>query len=155
KMGNIIQNARDEAITGRVDLIKLYNKIGFLKEINTPKKKLTPAELVKQRKAQPDTVKHPPELGALRGVLRLIMSLRSINGTYSITQGTILPGFTPTPHLFGMDKAWSAPGWGFILGQQDSDLTDKAFNAGWMNHNPALTNPFMQTETKDLGLRTN
>ena len=153
-MGNIIQNTQDQALTGRIDLIKLYNKIGFLKEINTPKRKQTAADLAKKRTNRPDTLKRPPELGAIKGLLRLIMSVRNINGTYNITQGTILPGFTPSPYLFGMDKAWSSPGWGFILGRQDPNLAQKAAEKGWITNNTSLTNPFSQTQMKDLSLRT-
>lgn len=155
QLGNIIQNSQDQALTGRIDLVKLYNKIGILKQVNTPKKKLTPAELAKQRNAKPDTVKRPPDLGAIKGLLRLIMSIRSINGTYNVTQGTILPGFLPTPHLFGMDNSWEAPGWGFILGQQDHAFDAKAANNGWLTKNSTLTTPFQQTQQKDLSLKTN
>jgi cell surface protein SprA len=154
KLGNIIQNTQDQALTGRIDMIKLYNKIGFLKGINTPKKKLTPAELVKQQKARPDSIPRPPDLTVIKGLLRLIMSIRNINGTYSVTQGTILPGFTPTPRLFGMDRQWQSPGWGFVLGQQDPLYYRKAEDNGWLTSNPSLTNPFTQSQMKDLGLRT-
>ncbi len=154
RLGNIIQNTQDQAVTGRIDLIKLYNKIGFLKEINTPKKKLTPAELAKQKSARPDTLKRPPELGAVKGLLRLIMSIRNINGTYNITQGTILPGFLASPYLFGMDKTWNAPGWGFILGKQDANLAEKTAQRGLLTHSTQLTTPFSQTQQKDLSLRT-
>ncbi len=154
KLGNIIQNTQDQALTGRIDLLKFYNKIGFLKEINTPKKKLTPKELVQQRNTRPDTLRRPPELGALKGLLRFIMSLRSVNGTYNITQGTILPGFMGSPRLFGMDKTWTSPGWGFVLGQQDPNLPQKMADRGLITHSPILTTPFSQTQTKDLSLRT-
>ena len=80
KLGNIIQNMQDQALTGRIDMIKLYNKIGFLKGINTPKKKLTPKELAAQAKnTRPDTVRRPPELGALKGLLRRQFFLRCID----------------------------------------------------------------------------
>ena len=110
--------------------------------------------MAKQKTNRPDTVKRPPELGALKGVLRLIMSLRSINGTYNVTQGTILPGFMGSPHLFGMDKTWTAPGWGFILGQQDPGLPQKMADRGLLTHSNILTTPFSQTQQKDLSLRT-
>ncbi|MDH5597843.1 MAG: cell surface protein SprA, partial [Cyclobacteriaceae bacterium] len=37
--GNIIQNSRENTIGAKLDFVKLYNKIGFLKEINSPTKK--------------------------------------------------------------------------------------------------------------------
>lgn len=150
QLGNIIQNTQDQGMTGRIDFVKLYNKVGFLKDINTPKRKLTPAELAKQK---PDTIKRPPELGAIKGLLRLVMSVRNISGTYNLTQGTILPGFTPSPYLFGMDKTQTAPGWGFVLGSQDPNIRFKAVEKDWLSKSDKLTTPFSQNQTKDLGLR--
>lgn len=151
-LGNIIQNTREQAVNGRVDLTKLYNKIGFLKEINTPKRPLTPLEKAKQAKAQPDTVRRPPELKGVKALLRLLMSVRNVTGTYTITEGTILPGFTATPYLFGMDKNWSQPGWGFVTGSQK---VDPSSYEEFLTKNPRLTTPFSQQQSQDLSLRAN
>ncbi|MEZ4974797.1 MAG: cell surface protein SprA [Cyclobacteriaceae bacterium] len=150
KLGNTIQNTRDQGLTGRVDLTKLYNKIGFLKGINTPKR---PPSTTQRPQAKPDTVKQAPELAGVKGFLRLLMSVRNISGTYNITQGTILPGFNPSPYLFGMDKGWSSPGWGFILGEQDPNFRFKARDNGWLSESPNLSTLYSQMETRDLGLR--
>ena len=149
-LGNIIQNTREQAINGRVDLTKLYNKVGFLKNINTPKRPLTPLEKAKQAKAQPDTVRRPPEMKGVKALLRLLMSVRSITGTYTINEGTILPGFTETPYLFGMNKAWREPGWGFVLGSQNIDPSNYE---DYLTHSKKLTTPFSQQQTQDLSMR--
>ena len=151
RLGNIIQNAQEQGLNGKIDIVKLYNKIGFLKKINTPAR---PSSISTQQKpTQPDTVKRPPELKVVKSLLRLIMSVRNVTGTYTLSQGTILPGFTPTPYLFGMDKGWNAPGWGFVLGQQESDFQKKAAANGWLSKSDKLTTPFSQVQTKDLSLR--
>ena len=155
KLGNIIQNTQDQALSGRVDFVKLYNKIGFLKNVNTPARPTpsTPrAETPQTKPAQPDTVKRPPDLKAIKGVLRLLMSVRNVTGTYTITQGTILPGFTGDPYLFGLDKGWGAPGWGFILGQQEAGFQKRAGENGWLTRSKVLTTPFTQNQMKDLTL---
>jgi cell surface protein SprA len=59
----------------------------------------------------------------------------------------------PTPYLFGMDKGWNAPGWGFILGKQEADFQKKASANGWLTTSQKLTTPFSQLQTKDLSLR--
>ncbi|HNU41266.1 MAG TPA: cell surface protein SprA [Cyclobacteriaceae bacterium] len=156
KLGNIIQNTQDQALSGRVDFVKLYNKIGFLKNVNTPARP-TPSTPVRAgapqtKPAQPDTVKRPPDLKAIKGVLRLLMSVRNVTGTYTITQGTILPGFTGDPYLFGLDKGWGAPGWGFILGQQEAGFQKRAGENGWLTRSKVLTTPFTQNQMKDLTL---
>ena len=152
QLGNIIQNTQDQALNGKIDMVKLYNKIGFLKNVNTPPRAVP---ITPQKTNQPDTVKRPPELKAIKSLLRLIMSVRNITGTYSVSQGTILPGFTPNPYLMGMDKSWSAPGWGFVFGQQEAGFQRKAAEKGWLTENKKLTTPFSQNQTRDLSLRAN
>ncbi len=151
KMGNIIQNSQDQGLNGRIDLVKLYNKVGYLKDINTPKRPLSPAEKARQK---PDTVKQPPNNMVVKAFLRLLMSMRNLTATYNITSGTILPGFSPTPNAFGMDNQWNAPGWGFLLGSQDPNIRFKAAESGWLVKSTNLTTPFSQTQMKDLGIRT-
>lgn len=139
KLGNIIQNTVDQGLNGRIDLVKLYNKSSYLKDINTPKRPQTAVEKARMRA---DTVKRPPNNYAVKGLLRLLMSMRSITATYNINAGTILPGFTPTPNILGMDNAWAAPGWGFILGSQDGNIRKVAAKNHWLTRSPVLTTPF-------------
>jgi len=151
QLGNIIQNTVDQGLNGRIDFVKLYNKIGYLKDINSPKRAPTPVE---KARAKPDTVKQPPNNYAIKGLLRILMSLRSVTATYNITSGTILPGFLPSPTIGGMDNSWTAPGWGFILGSQDANIRHVAVQNKWLSTSPLLTTPFSQNETRDLGIRT-
>jgi len=157
---NTIQNSRENNLTGRIEFVKLYNKVKFLKELNTPPK--PPARTPPARPGAPqprpapppakaDTVKSPPAI--VKGIARLLMSVRSINGTYSLTEGTILPGFAQTPKFFGMDKEWQAPGWGFVTGSQDPNVRFKAAERGWLAKSPSLTLPFTQSRNESLTLR--
>lgn len=157
---NTIQNSRENNFTGKIDLVKLYNKIAFLKELNTPARPPARQQPTERPGAtrpaappKPDTVKTTP--GLLKGVARLLMSLRSINGTYSLTEGTILPGFNQTPKFFGMDKDWQAPGWKFIAGNQDPGIRYRAAENDWLTRSSALTLPFTQTRNEMLNLRAN
>jgi cell surface protein SprA len=145
---NLITNSRDQTLTGRIDMVKFYNKIKFLKDINSPKPPPKP-----NSKQVVDTVRSAPP--AIKGLLRLLMSLRSINGTYTVTEGIALPGFSPSPYLFGMDKAFEAPGWGFVLGSQNPDIRFKAAEKGWLTKEEDLTNPFTQTRTRAFSARAN
>jgi cell surface protein SprA len=158
--GHTIQNTRDNTLTGKVDMVKLYNKISFLKELNTPPKPQTPIRPQPGKPAVPakaapkaDTVKTTP--GIVKSFFRLLMSLRSINGNYSRTEGTILPGFRESPKFFGMDEGWDAPGWQFILGSQNPGIKDRASQNGWLVETPSLTYPFSQIRNETIGLRAN
>jgi len=150
KLGNTIQNTQDQGVTGRIDLTKLYNKVGYLKKINTPKR---PPTTVQRAQQKPDTVRQAPELAGVKGLMKLLMSVRNISGTYNLTQGTILPGFLPEPNLFGMDKSWGSPGWGFILGEQNPNFRFKARDNEWLSTSEKQSTLFSQVQTRDIGLR--
>jgi len=151
KLGNVIQNSRDQAFTGKLDFLKLYNKWKFLKEANTPKKPQTALE--KAKSAKQDTVKRPPDLFALKGIARLVMSLRNVTGSYNITEGTILPGFIPSPVMVGMGSGFNAPGWDFVLGGQDPNIRYRARDNGWLSTSSKLTTAFSQTKSRDLNVK--
>ncbi|WP_421875215.1 cell surface protein SprA [Marinoscillum sp.] len=141
--GHTLQNRRDRGLTGKIDMVKLYNKVTFLKNINQPTRK----------RSKDDEEQTGPNLG--KTFLRMMMSLRSINVTYNIRETTSLAGFVKQPFLLGMDSSWNAPGWGFILGEQDPEIRYRAAQNGWLTRSQSLTTPFMQTYTNDLSLRAN
>lgn len=162
--GNILQNSRDNTISGRIDMVKLYNKVKFLKEINTPRPPPRPGSspvtrpgqptLQTQQQAKADTAKRG-ESKFLKGFARKAMSLRSINGSYTLNEGTILPGFNRTPYLFGLERETNAPGIPFILGDQDPNIRFRAAENGWLIKSNTLTNPFSQLKNEDITLRAN
>ncbi len=132
--GNFISNQRDQGITARLDMTKLYDKATFLRDINTPRP--------------------TGEEGAGgQGVLRFLTMLKTVNGSYSIRESTDLPGFTPTAFLLGLDSGFNAPGVGFILGSQNPDVRFKAADNGWLIENENLNSPFSQTFGTDIDIR--
>ncbi len=149
-LGNTIQNNRERGVNGKLDFVKLYNKVKFLKDINTPARRRTSG-----RGRQPtvnDTTKAGTP-GAVKGFFRMLMSLRSINMNYSIREATTLPGFRPRAFLFGLDSAFEAPGAAFIFGSQDPNIRFKAADEGWLARSASLTTPFTQNRTIDLSIR--
>ncbi|HMG89167.1 MAG TPA: cell surface protein SprA, partial [Chryseolinea sp.] len=157
---NTISNSRDQNFTGRADMVKLYNKVKFLKDLNTPPKPVSTRtssnpKVPTRPTAKADTVKEKSMPGIVKGFFRLLMSVRSVNGTYSLTEGTILPGFTNTPKFLGMDSDWDSPGWGFVLGSQDPNIRTKAADNGWLTTNGSLTMPFTQSRNEAINLRAN
>ncbi|MCF6353471.1 MAG: cell surface protein SprA, partial [Cyclobacteriaceae bacterium] len=147
-LGNRIENARTISTTGKFDLVKLYNKIPYLKKINSPSRR-RPSRSQTQTA---DTLKKA-ESKAGKAFLRTLMMVRSINATYSIKDGTTLSGFKKSPYLFGMDTAWAAPGWDFILGNQDPSIRTRAAENGWLVNNALLNDPFRQYQTIDLNIK--
>ena len=152
RFGNIIENNRERALTGRLDLVKLYNKIGYLEKINSPPRRRTRNQPVDTTGAKNDKF--------AKGFLRLLMSVRSMNLNYSVREGTTLPGFQPVPKFFGFDEDWDAPGVPFIFGSQNINIKDKASTPDengdtWLIQDPNLTTPFIQSRTVDLNIKAN
>ncbi len=147
-LGNRIENSRTISTTGKFDLVKLYNKVPYLKSINSPQRRRSG----RSRTQPADTIKKSDsKMG--KAFLRALMMVRSINATYSIIEGTSIAGFKQSPYLFGMDTAWAAPGWDFILGSQDPSIRTRAAENGWLVKNSLLTDPFTQFQTIDLNIK--
>lgn len=144
--GNTIQNQRDRGISGKLDMVKLYNKVKFLKEANTPPRR-QPAN---KKNDEEDESKGP---GLSKHILRFLMSVRSINASYNVRESTMLTGLNQSPALLGMDSSWNAPGWGFLLGSQNPDIRTRASDNDWLVREPSLTSPFQQTFDADLGIK--
>jgi cell surface protein SprA len=170
-LGNTIQNNAELSVNGKIDLVKLYNKVKFLNIINnapppTPPNRpaLTdpnnPTALNLPNRPQPtlaqDTARKDP-LRFVKAVLRAVMTARSINFTYARSTGTLLPGYLPTTSYLGMDRSFAAPGLPFIIGKQYelSDLYGYANSRGWYtNQSQYLNTPLSNILTENLTART-
>lgn len=178
-LGNTIQNANQVQYTAPINLGTLFNKIKYIQNLNSkfqarpadksvaPKKPLKGIGLdtAKVKKKEPE-FKGP---NAFDYVLRFVTSLKSVQANYSVTNGTLLPGYNEASHLLGQnfnangngsDFSGPAPGWGFIAGQQHSfDSQDNirrvSARNGWLNENDFLNNSFTQTHTEALTFRGN
>jgi cell surface protein SprA len=149
-LGNTIQNSRNLAINGQFNFINLYNKVPYLKKINqldgkgSRFKTQVGKEGAKDAKdgGKPNAGKEGKEGEKKEGeeeegdkkkedkernfkpeeyFFRALMSLRNMSFTYSVTNGTLLPGYNPDTRLVGMDENFRAPGLGFIMGRQGVD----------------------------------
>ncbi|WP_255416131.1 cell surface protein SprA [Reichenbachiella sp. MSK19-1] len=143
--GNVVENQRTQDMTGKMDFTRLYNKSKYLSSINKPPSR--------SRTSRYDTAQASGGAGAFKGILRLVMALRSINVTYGLREGTSLPGMLPSPYMFGMDRDFAAPGWDFVLGSQDPNIRIRAAKEEWLVKNGLFTVPFVQSRTEDINMR--
>ncbi len=149
KFGNIITNNRELSLVSKVDLVSLYNKSKFLKGINSP-----PRRSRRPAAASSDTTQsQTPDFKGLKGILRLLMSFRNFDFNYTSREGTTLPGYNKGAFLFGLDSAFDAPGWGFILGSQNPNIRREAAQKDWLITNQRLTTPFSQTANENLSFK--
>ncbi|MDO7850680.1 T9SS outer membrane translocon Sov/SprA [Hymenobacter convexus] len=175
-LGNTIQNNAELSANGKIDLVKLYNKVKFLNIINNappPSARSPRAELQRADrnlpgdarrnvdKAPADTTKE--KFRFVKAVLRSLMTARSINFTYARSNGTLLPGYLPKTKLFGLenfgagDNMGLAPGIPFILGKQYSlpELYSIASSRGWYTDQSQYLNTALSSLlTETLTLRT-
>jgi cell surface protein SprA len=153
-LGNTVQNNAELTANGKIDLVKLYNKVRFLNIINNaqPAQRPRPADPNApgppggrpQQAAAPDTARKDP-LRFVKAALRAIMTARSINFTYAHSNGTLLPGYLPRTRFFGLtDGSFDglAPGIPFVLGQQASlsSLYQEAVAKGWYTQSSQYLN---------------
>jgi cell surface protein SprA len=167
-LGNTIQNNAELSTNGKIDLVKLYNKVKFLNIINN-----APAPVINRPPAAdpnspnqpvaarpqptaPDTARKDP-LRLVKAVLRAIMTARTLQFTYARSTGTLLPGYLPGTQYLGMSPGFAAPGLGFILGQQyePSALYGLASRNGWYTQRSEYLNtPLSNILTENLTART-
>lgn len=167
-LGSTVQNSRQVQLGVQANLETLYNKVPKLKDINSGKKpdSKKPAKPVEkdafgkeiEPKEKPEKV-NPLDLG-----LRFLMMVRNASGSYTRTEGMALPGFNRTPRILGLDEQFDGPGWGFVAGQQNTDIWGNptgenfALNAaesGWLVSLPTLNTMYNETFSETWNYKIN
>jgi cell surface protein SprA len=151
EFGNFLDNGREIAVQGRIDLVKLYNKLKYLKFANSPNQ---PKERFTRAPGDDEDVVLPTS-DILKTFTRLLMTVRGINFNYSITETTLLPGFMPSPYLMGLAKGSGAPGLPFTFGSQNRNIHTTAAANGWLSKSTVRNDPFTQTRQKKFDFSTN
>ncbi|MGN6178036.1 MAG: cell surface protein SprA [Mucilaginibacter sp.] len=127
-VGNSISNKRSIIVSPTLNFTTLYNKFGVLRRL---------------------TDNNNGYSGIKKVLLELLTSIKSVNGTYTRTDGTFLPGYLPGSHVFGYDPSYGAPGIGFLLGSQ-ADLRAQAVAAGWITSDTLQTQLYTRSYTMDM-----
>jgi cell surface protein SprA len=118
-------------------------------------KKQTKAEEREKKKNEPV---HP--IAGFGG--RMLMTVRNVSGTYSINDGTLLPGYNQGTSILGLNGSFSAPTTGFVMGQQQRDLwgRDRGLNFNelasdndWLVRNERLNTQYALTHNQTMTAR--
>ncbi|MGM0406533.1 MAG: cell surface protein SprA [Bacteroidota bacterium] len=85
----------------------------------------------------------------------LLMSVKNISVSYTITEGSSMPGYKPSTNLLGMESYnnVTAPGWPYVFGWQDEDFAIKAIENGWYTEDTTLNKPYLMTHNENLNVR--
>lgn len=83
------------------------------------------------------------------------MSVKTVSGTYSSNNGTVLPGFNYTSTILGLDNANGtfAPGLPFVFGRQDTAFRRYAANNNYLVKRNNLANAYSMTHTETFSGR--
>ncbi len=156
KLGNVIENNVTYALNGGVNLVKLYNKLPYLKKINEGKNRSRDQlsrmpgqrggkDLKAQANAPDSLLPEKPKFNVgkflVEGFLRILMGVRNAKFQYTQGHGIMLPGFTPEPDFMGINLGMNAPGLGFVFGEQ-KDIRLKAVERGWMTKDTLLNSAY-------------
>jgi cell surface protein SprA len=82
----------------------------------------------------------------------LLMSVKNVSASYTLTEGSSLAGYTRSTNMLGMDNQFNAPGWPFILGWQDENFAEDAIRNEWYVKD-TLNIPYLMTSNKNLNFR--
>ena len=150
RLGNTIENSNNIQGNATLDFSKLYSKVPYLKQINTPQRRNNnnKAGGGKNDKGKnkgkdegkdegdekvTDSTKVTPKFNVgkaiLDNTLRIATLVKKVSGTYALTNGQTLPGFMPKAQYLGMNSNGWSPGLGFVLGStfgEDNNVFDKA-----------------------------
>ncbi len=162
-MGNSIENANTKQINANARFTKLYNKIPYLKKLNSSRKSARrgPGGMggppQRQQKKEQDTADDKDKVNYFKlvadNVLKLMMMVKDGSLTYSETNGTFLPGFLPEPNILGNSTSGSlAPGLPFVFGSQE-DIRWTAVENGWITVDSAFNTQYMTKYTTNLNAR--
>ncbi|MFN4144740.1 MAG: cell surface protein SprA [Runella sp.] len=150
EFGNVVRNSLDRGIRGKVDFVKLYNKLRYLRFANSPS---PPRKNYARSPGDDEEISREPSK-VLKNLTRLLMTVRGIDVDYTRQETTTLPGFLPaTPRFFGQDVI-NAPGLPFIFGSQDRTIHYRAAANGWISPSTQLNMPFMQTLNRTFRMNT-
>jgi len=166
RMGNSIENSNNIQLNGSFRLSKLYNKIGYIKELDRKSRQRSRNSRNSSRsrsKAKPnkkgaeavaDTTKNKINYAKeiLDNTIRILTSVKDASLNYTESNGTRLPGFTPEPTAFGSRVSDMAPGWGFVFGSQ-KDIRWKAASQGWITSDTMMNNPYITKFNKNFTYR--
>ncbi len=171
-LGNVIQNNRNVQASIDMRFTRLYQKIPYLRSIDSPprkkrrsrrstgqKKTIQPQQGVDKKKGKRRKRQREPSWTE-RILIRPLLALRSAKLNVSQNDQTVVPGFLPRPSFLGMDRAFQSPGWNFVLGDQPRlgserypGWLDQLAQQGVLSSNLFQTRDVLQVRKQNLKAR--
>jgi cell surface protein SprA len=148
KKKETIQKKIDEIEKAKIDTSKTKEDI---KKLIAEKKQLKNdlRQLKLEKRQMPE-----PANPALDYVMRPLTMLQRASFSYDVKRTTVLPGFMPSPVLFGENFKQRAPGAAFLFGaQKDTNWLNAIAQKNWMSKDTLLNYQFIQTRQQSMNLK--
>lgn len=150
-LGNILRNGKEQGIRGKVDFVKLYNKLRYLRFANNPS---PPRKNFARSPGDDEDISREPSK-VLKNLTRLLMTVRGIDVDYTRMLTTTLPGFLPSSTGFwGLEGTRPSSLTRFILGSQSTKVLYDAAAKGDLTKSTMLNVPFVQSDNRTLRINT-
>ncbi len=156
RFGNSIQNSNTKQINSTFNFSQLYNKVPYFKKITKKSNSFSRGSSKRGTFVLPadqDTVRKSFK-DYLASIVRVGLMVKNVSISYSQTQGTALPGYTPKPQILGQDWSLNSPGIPFVIGNQTVDIRELASQGGWLSNDTTLNQFFRQTSSQTLNIRS-
>jgi cell surface protein SprA len=163
--GNTIENSNNIQLTINSNFTNLYNKIPYLKKVNQEymgnkqnkrgaTRGGTNIGLTEEEKDSLETEEEKVNYFKIISdhILLAAMGLKNVSLNYSQGNGTLLPGFKPSPTALGQDLKLLAPGWLFVAGGQ-ADIRPEAVKNGWLTSDTTLNTAYARKFTENFNAR--
>ena len=130
-LGSTIQNSRNISLNTQANLKNFYNKVPFLKEINNKRRPRPQDREVSNEKKDgfgnviEEEEKEKREINPLEHILRFVMGLHNVSGTYARNEGSMLPGYAFRSRYAGFNNDFT-PGLPFLLDRNTRTCTATA-----------------------------
>jgi cell surface protein SprA len=150
-LGNTIENSNTRTIRSSADFVRLYNKVPFLRAINTPRRPSS----TRPQPNRPGQQQPPPPTTTsawetiYKGFFRMLMGVRNVNFEYRITEGILLPGFMETPTILGTNFNSGLPGLPFAFGST-RDIRERIVERDLLSKDPLQNNPYIEKLSKAM-----
>ena len=186
-LGNTISNGQQVQLNASLNMLSLYNKVPYLRDVNRGKRGKSKSNKKKEKSADEKSMtkkdgkdddkdeknKKEKDQVVIKSILKGLMSIKSVSGTYSLNRGNTLPGFGGQPNYLGLDNSadrsygyeqdvfnYGSPGLGFVFGQQEQfsntsqHFADYAGNEKrWLVANENIFNPYLRSRSEQLNFR--
>ena len=125
-LGNTIQNTQKRDLVGELNFRKLYAKWRLLRSLDQapapppkppPGGKVPPAQNIAKKPVE-ELNKGPELHGFMKGLAKILTSLKDVTLNYSENSASSIFGYTDSTHFLGMNLKSGEPGWGYVFGMQ-------------------------------------